>query len=65
MLTSFPFDMHLQVHMQYLEAGADVIISSSYQVFWLSSSPDIDHILEFMVAFHLKLEKICLLHVSI
>lgn len=51
--------------MQYLEAGADVIISSSYQVFWLSSSPDIDHILEFMVAFHLKLEKICLLHVSI
>ena len=27
-----PFTVLVQVHLQYLEAGADVIISSSYQV---------------------------------
>ena len=56
--------------MQYLEAGADVIISSSYQVsagFHLQRNLEetTDQILLFIVVFHVKLEKKGLLHVSI
>jgi S-methylmethionine-dependent homocysteine/selenocysteine methylase len=46
--------------MQYLEAGADIIISSSYQVLlaaFIFRTVDIDQILQFMVVSCLELNR--------
>ena len=57
----------VQVHMQYLEAGADIIISSSYQVLpvaFIFRTIDIDQILQFMVVLMFRTSNVtyCIVH---